>query len=216
MNRGDGGAASGGAAGLPARHRGRWDGRTPVGELPARAAARWGGREALVFGKVRESFADVARRADEAAKGLIGLGVAPGEKVCLWLNNSPEWIHLMFALARIGAILVPANTRFRTGDLEYLVRQGDCSTLITHDVSGPIDYLGMVREAGPGGSGGGCRRGQGARLRRHPCQPSGARAASAKARPAAGAAARPYACEASASLPSNASSWSPAGSIRES
>ena len=151
MNRGDGGAASGGAAGLPARHRGRWDGRTPVGELPARAAARWGGREALVFGEVRESFADVARRADEAAKGLIGLGVAPGEKVCLWLNNSPEWIHLMFALARIGAILVPANTRFRTGDLEYLVRQGDCSTLITHDVSGPIDYLGMVRELVPEG-----------------------------------------------------------------
>ena len=134
---------------LPARHRGRWDGRTPVGELPARAAAKWGEREALVFGTVRQSFAEIARRVDEAAKGLIALGVAPGDKVCLWLNNSPEWIHLLFALARIGAILVPANTRFRTGDLEYVVRQGDCSTLITHDVSGPVDYLSMVRELVP-------------------------------------------------------------------
>ena len=134
---------------LPERHRARWDGRTPVGELPARAAARWGERESLVFGLVRQSFAEIARRADEAAKGLIALGVAPGDKVCLWLNNSPEWIHLLFAIARIGAILVPANTRFRTGDVEYLMRQGDCSTLITHDVSGPVDYLAMVRELVP-------------------------------------------------------------------
>ena len=134
---------------LPERHRARWDGRTPVGELPARAAARWGERESLVFGPVRQSFAEIARRVDEAAKGLIALGVAPGDKVCLWLNNCPEWIHLLFALARIGAILVPANTRFRTGDIEYLMRQGDCSTLVTHDISGPIDYLAMVRELVP-------------------------------------------------------------------
>lgn len=134
---------------LPERHRGRWDGRTPVGELPARAAAQWGDRESLVFGPVRQSFAEIARRVDEVAKGLIALGVAPGDKVCLWLNNCPEWVHLIFAVARIGAILVPANTRFRTGDIEYLVRQADCSTLITHDVSGPVDYLAMVRELVP-------------------------------------------------------------------
>ena len=134
---------------LPERHHARWDGRTPVGELPARAAERWGDRESLVFGPVRQSFAEIARRVDEAAKGLIALGVAPGDKVCLWLNNCPEWIHLLFAVARIGAVLVPANTRFRTGDIEYLVREGDCSTLITHDVSGPVDYLAMVRELVP-------------------------------------------------------------------
>ena len=137
------------ASALPERHRRHWDGRAPVGELPARAAARWGDRESLVFGPVRQSFADIALRVDEAAKGLIALGVAPGDKVCLWLNNCPEWVHLLFAIARIGAILVPANTRFRTGDIEYLVRQGDCSTLITHDVSGPVDYLAMVRELVP-------------------------------------------------------------------
>ena len=145
----DGGIRPGPSYAPPERHRTRWDGRTPVGELPARAAERWGDRESLVFGPVRQSFAEIAHRVDEAAKGLIALGVGPGDKVCVWLNNSPEWIHLLFAVARIGAILVPANTRFRTADIEYLVRQGDCSTLITHDVSGPIDYLAMVRELVP-------------------------------------------------------------------
>ena len=150
---------------LPGRHRGRWDGRTPVGELPARAARRWGDRESLVFGPVRQSFAEIARRVDEAAKGLIALGVSPGDKVCLWLHNCPEWIHLVFAIARIGAILVPANTRFRTGDIEYLVRQGDCSTLITHDVSGPVDYLAMVRELVPESRRAAGRAGAGSPLR---------------------------------------------------
>lgn len=148
MTRGDD-RADRASDGLPARHLERWDGRTPVGELPARAAARWGDRSALVFGTVRQSFAEIARGVDEAAKGLIALGVAPGDKVCLWLNNSPEWIRLLFAVARIGAVLVPANTRFRTSDVEYLMRQGDCSTLITHDVSGPVDYLAMVRALVP-------------------------------------------------------------------
>jgi fatty-acyl-CoA synthase len=52
----------------------------------------------------------------------------------------------MYALAKIGAVLVPVNTRFRTNDLEYVLRQSDSTMLITHDVSGPIDYLAIVRE----------------------------------------------------------------------
>lgn len=76
-----------------------------------------------MFGEVRESFADIVRRVDEAAKGLIVFGVAPSEKACLRLDNSTEWLCLMFAIARSEAILVPANTRFRTDDIEYLLRQ---------------------------------------------------------------------------------------------
>jgi fatty-acyl-CoA synthase len=52
----------------------------------------------------------------------------------------------MFALARIGAIHVPINTRFRTADLEYVLVQSGATTLITHDVSGPVDYLAIARE----------------------------------------------------------------------
>lgn len=116
------------------------------GQLPADMAARFGPREGLVFEDRRLSFAEMAARVDRTAKGLIALGVQPGDKVGLWLLNQPEWMDLMFAVAKVGAVLVPINTRFRTNDLEYVLTQSDCAYLITHDKSGPVDYLEMVRE----------------------------------------------------------------------
>jgi fatty-acyl-CoA synthase len=117
-----------------------------LGDLPRDAVARWGDREALTFKGRRDTFRQLASDIDRVAKGLIHLGVAPGEKVAVWLNNCPEWIHAMVACAKIGAVHVPVNTRLRTDDLEYVLRQSNSATLITHDVSGPIDYLAMARE----------------------------------------------------------------------
>ena len=111
------------------------------GALPAEMAARFGDREALVFEDERLTFAEMAARIDRVAKGLISLGVRPGDKVGVWLLNQPEWMDLMFAIAKIGALLVPINTRFCTHDLEYVLTQSDCNYLVTHDRSGPIDYL---------------------------------------------------------------------------
>ena len=69
------------------------------------------------------------------------LRVRPGEKVAIWLVNCPEWIFAMFALAKIGAVHVPINTRFRTVDLAQVLERSNTSTLITHDVSGPVDNV---------------------------------------------------------------------------
>lgn len=123
-----------------------WYPKKTFGSLVDTMAERFGAREALVFGDERYTFGEVRERIEEVAGGLIELGVRPGDHVALWLMNRPEWIFTMFALARIGAVQVPVNTRFRTRDLAYLLRQSNARYLITHDVSGPIDYLAMVRE----------------------------------------------------------------------
>jgi fatty-acyl-CoA synthase len=126
-----------------------WAATLTFGELPGAAARRFGDREALAFRDRRYSFRQIAREVDRLARGLIHLGIAPGERVGLWLVNCPEWVFAMFALARIGAVHVPINTRFRTADLEYVLSQSRAAALIAHDVSGPIDYLAMVRELVP-------------------------------------------------------------------
>ena len=123
-----------------------WYTKRRFGDLADDIAARHGGREGLVFQDQRFTFAEMAAEIDRAAKALMAQGVGTGDHVALWLNNSADWIFISFALAKIGAVQVPINTRFRTADLEYVVRQSDSTVLITHDQSGPIDYLDMVRQ----------------------------------------------------------------------
>jgi fatty-acyl-CoA synthase len=129
---------------------GDWYEKQTIGGLPERAAERWGAREALAFQGRRWTFADLRADVDAAAKGLIALGIAPGDRVALWMVNRPEWLHAMFAIMQIGAVLVPVNTRFRTADMAYVLGQSDAIAVILSERSGPVDYLGVMREVVPG------------------------------------------------------------------
>ncbi|WP_353181410.1 AMP-binding protein [Bosea sp. (in: a-proteobacteria)] len=118
-----------------------------LGMLPAHAARFWGEREALVFAGERWTFAALDREVDRIAWGLMRAGIEPGEKVGLWFTNRPEYLFLLFAVTKIGAIAVPLNTRYRTQDIRYCVRQSDCAALVYAEKSGPIDYGRMVEDA---------------------------------------------------------------------
>jgi fatty-acyl-CoA synthase len=122
-----------------------WFPKRTIGSLVDERATRDGAREALVFEGRRWTFAELARDVDAVARGLIDLGVGPGDRVSLWMMNRPEWIHAALAVMRIGAVLVPVNTRLRTDDVAYPLGQSDSTALIIAARSGPIDYLGMVR-----------------------------------------------------------------------
>ena len=126
-----------------------WYRKRTLGGILDVAAQRWGQREALVFGSRRWTYAELNTETDHVARALMALGVEPGENVALWLTNRPEWLFVMFAVARIGACLVPLNTRYRTDDVAYTLRQSRSGTLITLDRSGPVDYQGMLMETMP-------------------------------------------------------------------
>jgi len=128
---------------------GEWYMKQTIGLLPERAARQWGPREALAFQGRRWTFAEMHARVDAVAKGLLSLGIAPGDKVALWMVNRPEWIDAMFAIMKIGAVLVPVNTRFRTEDMAYILAQSDAAAVLLADRSGPVDYLGLMREVVP-------------------------------------------------------------------
>jgi fatty-acyl-CoA synthase len=130
-------------------HVSRWFDTLAFGQLVDQAAERWGDREALCFEGRRWTFEQFRAETDRLARGLIAAGIQPGEHVCLWLNNCPAYLFTQFAIAKIGAILVPINTRFRTGDMSYILTQSDATTLIVARRSGPIDYLAMVEELLP-------------------------------------------------------------------
>jgi fatty-acyl-CoA synthase len=114
------------------------------GSLPRLAAERWHDATAIVHGAREYSFGEVDRLVDEAARGLMALGVAKGDRVALLSTNRPEFIVALYAILKIGAVAVPLNTRYREKDLAYTIQFAECKILITLDESGPIDYLGII------------------------------------------------------------------------
>ena len=122
-----------------------WFQKRTIGSLVDERADRDGGREALAFAAQRTTFGELAQNVDALARGLIELGIRPGDKVALWMMNRPEWIFAALAVMRVGAVLVPINTRLRSDDSAYLLAQSESTMLIIAARSGPIDYLGMVR-----------------------------------------------------------------------
>ena len=102
----------------------------------------------LYDGGPRFTFAQLEREARTIARGLIASGVERGERVVLWATNVPEWVVLQFALAKVGAILVTANTALRARDIDYLLRQSEAATIVTIAGFRDVDYIAALREVG--------------------------------------------------------------------
>jgi fatty-acyl-CoA synthase len=120
-----------------------------VGQLLTRLAEDLPDREALVYADgPRYTFRELESEARTIALGLMRLGVKPGQRVVVWATNVPEWVVLQFALAKIGAILVTANTSLRSRDIDYLLRQSEASMLITISGFRDLDYIASLREVG--------------------------------------------------------------------
>jgi len=112
-------------------------GRTTLSELLRLQARERPDGEALVYPAfahggqpVRLSYAQLDRRVDELALGLLALGIAQGEHVALWAANVPDWVPLEFALARIGAVLVTVNTALGRDELAFVLRQSRAAAIL--------------------------------------------------------------------------------------
>ena len=113
-----------------------------LGDLLTRLARALPDRDAVVYAQgPRWTFRELEQEARTIARGLVALGVSPGERVVVWATNVPEWIVLQFALAKIGAILVTANTSLRARDIDYLLRQSEAATLVTISGFRDVDYV---------------------------------------------------------------------------
>ena len=106
-----------------------------IGELFDRQCQANADKEALVYNypeiglDLRLTYRQYQEEVNRLAKGLLALGIEKGEHVAVWATNLPEWVMLEVALAKIGAVLVTVNTNCRVSEIEYVLRQGDITTL---------------------------------------------------------------------------------------
>ena len=128
-----------------------WIPRT-LHEILRERADRQGGDEALVTPQARLSYGDLYRKAKDAAGGLQALGVQRGDHVGILMGNDEKWLSLFYGAAMLGAVTVPVNTRFKTAELEYCLRQSDCKALFYVERFLKQDFGAMVREIKPQGA----------------------------------------------------------------
>ncbi|GHC35937.1 class I adenylate-forming enzyme family protein [Aidingimonas halophila] len=76
------------------------------------------------------TFGTLDRQAEALAVHLRqGLGIQPGERAAVMMNNGPEAISILFALAKAGIVWVPVNARQRGRGLKYIIEHCDPALL---------------------------------------------------------------------------------------
>jgi len=91
---------------------------------------RRGEQTALIYRDRAVSFAALAERSQRLARGLAELGIGAGDRVAFWLPNTPDYLALFFACARLGAIAVSVNTRFRESEVADIVGRAGAKALV--------------------------------------------------------------------------------------
>ena len=122
-----------------------------IGENFNRIATTHGDREALADRSTgqRWTYAELHRDVLALAHGLLRLGIGKGDRVGILAPNCPEWTLLQYATAEIGAILVPINPAYRTGELAYVVKQAGIRLLVAAPSFRTSDYAAMIEDARP-------------------------------------------------------------------
>lgn len=81
----------------------------------------------------RLTYADLDRRANQVANAMVGLGMQPGDRVALWMDDSLVNVEIYVAAAKIGAVLVPINARLQSAEADYIFEQCEPRIVIYAD-----------------------------------------------------------------------------------
>ena len=92
-----------------------------VYDLIARGGAVYGDAPAVIQGERTLSFRQLRERVDALAAGLVGLGIAAGDRICILAQNDAAYLELYGACARQGIVAYPINWRLTGPEVERVV-----------------------------------------------------------------------------------------------
>lgn len=114
------------------------------------SADAYGDKTLFVYKETRLSYREFHRLVDDFAEGLLRLGVRKGDVAGLWMNNRVEWVICQFAIYKVGALLLPLYSYYKSTELKYALNQAGVSVLIMADTFiGKIDALSIAEETIP-------------------------------------------------------------------
>nr|AGS49487.1 long-chain-fatty-acid--CoA ligase [uncultured bacterium esnapd7] len=127
------------------RRAGFWPGRS-LGDLFHESFERNADRVAVVCGEQRMTYAELSERVRRLAHGLLELGIEPSDRVVVQLPNVPEFVLVVLALLRAGAIPVLALPGHRRTEIEHVLAHSGAVAYVVMDRFGGFDFRGLARE----------------------------------------------------------------------
>ncbi len=98
---------------------------------------------------LRWTYKDFDERTDALAKGLLAIGMKPGDHLGVWARNIPDWLTFMYATAKVGIVMVTVNPVYKGHEVSYVLKQSDMKALCIIDAYRDVDYIKIIRELVP-------------------------------------------------------------------
>ena len=116
-------------------------GRRRVTDLLATAVDRFGEKPALIFEGRRTSFAQLGGLVERATRGFQNLGISKGDRVGLFLPNTPFYVICYFAILGAGGVVVNFNPLYAEHEIEALARDSGVRIIVTLDLPEHVGKL---------------------------------------------------------------------------
>lgn len=111
-----------------------------VDQMLIRSKRRFPKKTVLVVGKLRLTYEELNQRVENLAGWFQTKGIKKGDKVAVLLQNRVEYVESLFALGKIGAIMVPINFRLKESEILYILDNSDSKMLIIEK-----DFLSTIK-----------------------------------------------------------------------
>ncbi len=119
-----------------------------VDDFLRRACQVYADKIAVVDGELRFTYKELGQRVNRLSNVLLGLGVEPGDRVCILSPNSHFFMESFYATSQIGAILVPLNYRLSGPEHEYILNHAGVRTVLVDWEYAPV--VDEIRDNLPG------------------------------------------------------------------
>src|SRR5215469_3185066 len=120
-----------------------------LGRMLAEGAGRMPDKTAILFRGQGTTYSEFDKRANQVANALISLGIAPGDRVALYMHNLPLFMEAYYGILKAGASVVPMNVLYKTGEVEYILKDSGAKALMSFSSAAvPYDKVALAAAAG--------------------------------------------------------------------
>lgn len=120
-----------------------------IGEVLENNARKSPDKQAVVFGELSLTYRELSKAAHDLGASLHGLGIRKGDRIAVSLPNWPEFVITYFAIAKLGAIIVPLNTKLSPKELDFILNNAEVSLVIAAGEFDGVNLMGLYDELKP-------------------------------------------------------------------